>query len=429
MREFELGSLLSRNPVFRNFLAASTISLVGSNIFDIAMPLYMIQRTHSATALALVTVGLTLPYFLMAPLTGYSADHLDNRLVMLVSDLGQVVCMLFLLAYVLSGCEAIWPIFIAIFAAKSMMILFETVSTFQLIPALVPSEDLPLANTWFLSAQRIIQIVGPMVGGIAMGFSGITLCILLNLMSFAATLYFVFRMKNLNALIKGERLGESNPPFTVAGIMENFTCSLRFIWHSPLFKPFIGFMFLWNLSALVPSSPTLTYYFTELKHFSSAEYGVVMSLFGFLGIAGFIGSGWLYNRFDFSRTFVGSCFWQALLASSCLLLFNFPFALATVFAISRAGTSLVTMGTFILRQTQIPKSQIGGVNACVRMFFMSAAPLSALFQAFLIDHFGVGVSLVLGAACLWGALWYARTVGSVYDGSSYQPMFSQDQAA
>ena len=111
-----------------------------------------------------------------------------------------------------------------------------------------------------------------------MGFSGITLCILINLMSFAATLYFVFRMKNLNALIKGERLGESNPPFTVAGIMENFSCSLRFIWHSPLFKPFIGFMFLWNLSALVPSSPTLTYYFTELKHFSSAEYGIVMSL-------------------------------------------------------------------------------------------------------------------------------------------------------
>ena len=87
------------------------------------------------------------------------------------------------------------------------------------------------------------------------------------------------------------------------------------------------------------------------------------------------------------------------------------------------------MGTFILRQTQIPKSQIGGVNACIRMFFMSAAPISALFQAFLIDHFGVGVSLVLGAACLWGALWYARTVGSVYDGSSYEPMFSQDQAA
>ena len=158
MRESELGSLLSRNAVFRNFLAASTISLVGSNIFDIAMPLYMIQRTHSATALALVTVGLTLPYFLMAPLTGYSADHLDNRLVMLVSDLGQVVCMLFLLVYVLSGCEATWPIFIAIFAAKSMMILFETVSTFQLIPALVPSEDLPWRTPGFFPPRESYRL-------------------------------------------------------------------------------------------------------------------------------------------------------------------------------------------------------------------------------------------------------------------------------
>jgi hypothetical protein len=92
-------SLLSRNPVFRNFLCASVVSLLGSSIFDIAMPLYVLGRTHSAFALSLVHIGLTLPFFLMAPFTGYSADYLNKRRVMLFSDTGQVVCLTFLILY------------------------------------------------------------------------------------------------------------------------------------------------------------------------------------------------------------------------------------------------------------------------------------------------------------------------------------------
>jgi hypothetical protein len=87
------------------------------------------------------------------------------------------------------------------------------------------------------------------------------------------------------------------------------------------------------------------------------------------------------------------------------------------------------MGTFVLRQTQIPKAKLGGVNACIRMFFMSAAPLSALLQAFLIDHFGVWVSLVIGAACLWGALWYARAVGLAFRGGGEEALVAESEVA
>lgn len=423
------SGFLNRNPVFKNFLWASNISQLGSYIFDISMPLYMIERTHSATALALVTVALTLPFFLMAPLTGYSADHLNKRRVMLASDVGQSLCMMFLLVYDVTGCAAIWPILLAVFVTKSFMISFDTVSTFQLIPALVPQEDLSSANTWFLSLQRIVQIVGPMLGGLAMSLSGMRLCTLLNLLSFGATLFFVFRLKNLNELIEGDREESHFLPMTARNILVDFAECLRYIWRSELFKPFIVFMFVWNLSALSPNTPSLTFYFTELRHLSSAQYGLVLSLFGVLGILGFLGSTSLYNRYEFSPTFIWSCFWQALLATLCLSFFRSPFLFAFIFACSRASGSVVTMGTFFLRQTQIPKSKIGGVNACIRMLFMSAAPISALFQAFLIDHFGVEVSLTLGALCLWGAFWYARSVGEAFRSRIEPPLFSQNQAA
>ena len=137
MAPLRAARLLRRNAIFRRFLLASTISLLGSSIFDIAMPLYVLERTHSAFLLALVNVALYLPYVILAPLTGYSVDHFDKRRIMIGSDLAQVVALIFLLIYQMTSAANVWPILLTVFVAKSMMMLFETVSSFQLVPALV----------------------------------------------------------------------------------------------------------------------------------------------------------------------------------------------------------------------------------------------------------------------------------------------------
>lgn len=430
MQRKRTASLLSRNPIFRNFIGATTISLLGSNIFDLAMPLYIWERTHSAMALSYVNIGLNLPYFLMAPVTGYSVDHFDKRRVMMCSDVGQVLCMLFLLFYDLTGQDSIWPIVATVFTAKTLMITFETVTTFQLIPALVKPQDLSQANTWFLSSLRFVQVVGPLTGGVLMSALGVRSCILANVLSFGATLYFVFHMKNLSKLIDGEdNTARRRHRHSAANVLKNFTESLKVIRNSAVFRPFIVLMFLWNLSPLIPNTPSLTYYFTGAKHFTSAEYGSVVSLIGIFGIIGYLIASLTYDRIDFYRAFVGSSVWQASLATLALCFVRHPIALAVVFAMSRTGSAILNMGTFLIRQTRVPKSKMGGVNACLRMFFMSAAPVSALMQGYLIDKFGVGVSLAMGAMCLWGVAYFARAVGSVYDPRGAQVPAQDPKAA
>lgn len=399
-------SLLGRNPLFRNFLAATTISLLGTNIFDIAIPLYVLDRTHSALAVSAVAFCLHLPYFLMAPLTGHLADNFNKKKVMLYTDIGQVLCLSFLLLYESTASHEMWPILLAVFVAKSLMNLFETVTTFQLIPEMVKPEDLSAANSWFLSAHRLIQVLGPLAGGMILGLLGVKAAILINIVSFGATLFFTLRLKNM-AEVKRLSWAEAISP-TV--IYANFQDSLKYVWGSSLFRPFIILMFCWNFSSLLPNSPTLLYYFTEIKKFTAWRYGLVASFLGVLGIVGYLRAAQLFRRFDFYRTFVGSCLWQAIIASAALLFMDFPIALTVVFGLSRIGSSLVTMGTFLIRQTQIPSHRAGGVNACLRMFFMSAAPLSALMQAFLIHHYGVEASLILGALFLWATAWFSKSV-------------------
>lgn len=407
-------SLISRNGVFRNFLAASSVSLLGNNIFDIAIPLYIVQRTHDPMVLSAANIALTLPFFVMAPLTGFTVDNFNKRRIMLFSDLGQVFCLLLLLVYDYYTLNQFWPIFAIIFAAKTLMITFETVATFQLIPALVSDHDLNEANSWFLSSQRLIQILGPLIAGILMSTRGIQTCVIANIVSFLATLFFVLRLKNLNEIIIKSEGPSIKKPLSIGGVLDSFIDSVKFVWHSPLFKPFILMMFVWNFSALIPNTPSLIYYFTVEKHFTSAEYGTVASVFGFFGILGLLLSGKLYRKYNFHAPFVYGTAFLATMGTLSILFYDHPYVLTAIFAISRIGSSTVTMGTFFLRQTNIPKGKIGGTNAALRMFFMSSAPLSALLQGFLIKHFSVKVSLIIGCILLWATVWYSFKVAKAY---------------
>lgn len=413
-------SLISKNPVFRNFLAASSISLLGNNIFDIAIPLYIVQRSADPVLLSLANLSLTLPFFIMAPLTGFTADNFDKRKVMLASDLGQILCLLFLLIFEHYQGTGFWPIFMVIFAAKTLMITFETVATFQLIPALVNNEDLNEANSWFLSSQRVIQILGPVSAGALLAVSGLEACVWANILSFMATLFFVLKMKNLNQIIEGHTELSTYKKMTVGGVIDSFIDSVKYVWQSSLFRPFILMMFVWNLSSLLPNTPSLIYYFTVEKNFNSTEYGTIASTFGLIGILGYLVSGKLYQKHFFYRPFVLGSFLFALLGTASIVFFDRPYILAAIFAFSRIGSSVVTMGTFFLRQTNIPRSKMGGVNSALRMFFMSAAPLSALLQGFLIKHFSVRTSLFLGALCLWATVWFSRKVAVAYIAVGYK---------
>jgi hypothetical protein len=73
------------------------------------------------------------------------------------------------------------------------------------------------------------------------------------------------------------------------------------------------------------------------------------------------------------------------------------------------------MGSYLLRQTWVPKEKNGSVNANLRMFFMAAAPVSSLAQGWLIDRFGIGISIGLGVASLWGCWWFSRELADAYE--------------
>lgn len=410
-------SPLKKHPGFKKFLSALGISLLGSHIFDFAIPIYVYQRTESVIALSLASVALNLPFFLMAPITGFTADNFNKRKIMLTCDLGQMALLLLLFAYDFFPQDySLIPILIIVFVAKTFMILFETVATFQLIPSLVGKEDLHDANSWFLSIQRLIQILAPSIGGIIMTALGFRYCVLINVLSFTATLYFVLQRKNLDDLIEeGSEPKASRKNMTVGAVLDSFIESVRYVWNSNLFRALTLMLFIWNAAPLIPGTPSMTYYFSNTLKYSAAEYGYFVSAIAVISLIGNFAATTLYKRFNFYMAFSGSAFVLAGMATVALLFYQFPILFALAMGVSRAGASILSLGTFVLRQTNIPRNKMGGINACLRMFFMSSAPVSAFFQGPLLMHTGIAPTFAIGALCLWGTFYYAVRVSEAYE--------------
>jgi predicted MFS family arabinose efflux permease len=407
-------SLPARNKRFRHFLYASTVSLIGSNVFDIAMPLYALQRSGSAMDLSLLMMALYLPHFLMAPITGFLSDRPKKRESLLFADIGQIVFLSLLSLFLFMGDASLWPVLLSVFFVKSLMLTFENISQFQLIPALVGAENLASGNTWFLSLHRVIQIIGPLLGGLLMHYFGVQSCIWINIVSFAATLLFTWKFRSLDQLLHAgpaPRLAMESEP----NLVITFQRSLQFIWKSPIFHPFILLMFLWNLSSLTLNSPSLTYYFTVTHQLTSAEYGLVVSGFGLIGIVGFVLSPELYRRRPFSKVFERSALFQAAFGTLCLIPMGMPVLFGALFGVSRAGSSVLSMGSYFIRQTRVPREQNGAINASLRMFFMAAAPASSLLQGWMIETWGIRSAIAMGICCLWGTWWYSRALAKQFE--------------
>lgn len=414
--------LLENNPIFRNFLTASSISLLGNNIFDISMPLYVMERTHSPWALAMVSVALQLPYFVMAPLTGYLVDYHDNRKLMLLADIGQVLLLSCLVLFDFTSSDLLWPIILAIFAVKTLAILFETVTTFHLIPSLVKVGDLSDANTWFLSSQRLIQIAGPMLGGLLVGLAGFRASIFINIFSFGATLYFVYKMRELSHIIHHGQVRSSNSRLPIAQVRSSFTQSVKTVWRKPLFRGLVFTMFFWNLSSLTPNTASITYYFLGVKNYSAVDYGAVLSIFGIFSIVGFFLSPGLYRKHGFKTAFYFSAIWQAAFSLVAVCFTNFPMLFVLFFSVSRMGSAVMSMGTFLIRQTEVPRERSGAINSTLRMHFMSAGPLSAGLQGKLMEGFGVVSSFAMGALCLVLTAWWGKKTADAYPNKPTQPI-------
>ena len=158
------------------------VSLLGSGIQAVAIPLYILDLTGSGTIMGTFTMLSMLPFLIMSPFAGVLGDRWNRKKIMVNMDFarGFIVLLLALLAY--NGNMTIGILFISQVVITIMGTIFMS-STGAMLPELVNEEDLLRANSIMGGIDSFSFIIGPVLGGVIYAF-GIKFVFLLNGISF-----------------------------------------------------------------------------------------------------------------------------------------------------------------------------------------------------------------------------------------------------
>ena len=192
---------------FRFLLGAYSISTAGDWLYGVAIAVYILRQTGSATWLAVAVIGRLLPYMLLSAVGGALADRYDRRLVMIVCDLARAGLMVALAV----TAAASGPVAIAV----GIAFLSSAASTparpalAGIVPSLVGENDLAAANGVMGAVEHVAVALGPAVGAVLLALGSPAFAFVFNGATFLVSALLVSFVHSRRALVgePGRSLG------------------------------------------------------------------------------------------------------------------------------------------------------------------------------------------------------------------------------
>jgi MFS family permease len=154
----QLGVLC--HPDFRLLWLAASASVIGDMLVRVAVALFVVDLTGSATDVGLVLAAYTLPLVGFLLLGGVIADRLPRHLVVVATDLVRFVLHALLAILIVTGEIRIWHLVVigTIFGSAEAFFL-PAIS--GLLPQTVPEEEIQEANAITRIVHNLAEFAGP----------------------------------------------------------------------------------------------------------------------------------------------------------------------------------------------------------------------------------------------------------------------------
>ncbi len=389
---FPKFSGLWRQPDFVKLWAGETISLFGSQVSLVALPLTAVLVLQASPAqMGFLGAAEFAPLLLVSLFAGVWVDRLPRRRLMIGADLGLALLMGSIPLAQLLGLLGMEYLYVVSFLAGTLAVFF-AIAYQSYLPALVQTEHLLEGNSKLEVSQSLAEIGGPALGGSLVQILTAPFAIMADALSFGVSAFCL-------GLIARPEPPPTRPQQPVS-IWVQIGEGLGAIVHNRLLRAF----------ALCNS--TINFFqqviFTVYTLYLVRELGVEPALLGLIlaigSIGGLIGAG-LAGRvakwFGFGPAIVGTVLIEGV---SCLLipLATGPLTLAVPLLVAaRFLNGLVNpvyrVSQVSVRQTITPPHLQGRVNASMRFMAGGVIPFGAILGGFLGEAIGLRFTLLVGA--------------------------------
>ena len=184
MSSSESTSLRSE-PLFVRWAAAEGVSLVGTAVTTVVLPLVVYDITGSAAQTGLLFAFRVVPYLLFGLVAGPLADRGNRRRLIIGGNAIEGVLIATIpIAHAL-GVLTIAQIY-AVSLLSATAFVFSDAAVFGAVPALVGARRLAAANGFLSSMASMADIIGPVIAGVLVATVGATSALWIDAGSFLA---------------------------------------------------------------------------------------------------------------------------------------------------------------------------------------------------------------------------------------------------
>lgn len=395
---------LWRNRDFLLIWSGQTVSTLGTNISQLALPVLVLALTHSPALAGLLAAVRQLPYLLISLPAGALVDRWDRKRVMIICDLLRWLALGSVpLAFVLGHLTLVQLYLVALIEGTAYVVF--SLAQISALPHVVEPAHLPRAYALDTTTEYMGTLLGPGLSGFIIGLVpevavGAILAYLADSVSYLVS---VLSLLGVRASFQAERARGNQPRRLWREIAEG----LRFLWQQ---RDLRSMALLTALINFLQSSLDLALIVLAQNrlHLSVQFIGLILSAGGVGGVLGGLFAPWLRERLRFGRILVLA----VLVWTGALLLLALapwpPLLVVGKFLLSFTWPSYaVAVVSYRLMLT--PDELQGRVNSAFRNLTYGVEPLGSalggLLLVFLSAQSVFGLMAAGFVGCLLLAFW------------------------
>ncbi|GHD10150.1 MFS transporter [Zhihengliuella salsuginis] len=245
---------LKVSPAFRRLWIGNALSAVGSQLTLVAVSLEVYKLTGSSFHVGLLGAFAVVPLVVAGLYGGAVADHFDRRRVALASSAVLWGATAAIAAQAWAGVENVWVLY-GLIAVHSGAGGINQPTRGAIIPALVGTRLLPAANALNMVTFGVAMMVGPLLGGVLVATVGYAWTYTVDVVTYLAALWAVFRLPPLPVAQPAADAGEAG---TTAAAPRRRRVGLASVGEGFRFlatKPNVRMTFLIDLVAMITAAP------------------------------------------------------------------------------------------------------------------------------------------------------------------------------
>ncbi|MFB6391799.1 MFS transporter [Polymorphospora lycopeni] len=384
---------LSRDADFMKFWSAESLSMMGTQISIVAIPL-LAAETLDATAFQMGALNAAqfAPYLLLTLFVGVWVDRTRRLPLLIGTNLGRAVLIGLIPVIALLGGLNVWLLMVLVLLSASLTVVFDLAYQ-SYLPSIVERDQLVDANGRLEGSRSFAQLTGPGAAGLLVGTLTAPVAVAVNAATFlvsGVTQLFIRRVEPAPAGHDGPR------PSVFAQIGHGLGLLLRNVYLRALgieaavynlFNQMLWAVLILHLTRGLDLPPTVI--------------GVVLTMSGVGALLGSTLSARLGRRWGLGPTLIVSIM-IANVAPLAIPAAGGHWLLAAVvigaaLLVNAAGLVIYNIQAISLRQASVTSDVLGRTNAGYRFAVTGTAAIGAVIGGALGDLIGLRATMVVAA--------------------------------